>query len=54
MNTISLLFLMELFAISCSKDDAVQNHAEGKGVPPKPGKLYAPPKSATKGLYDLS
>ena len=24
------------------------------GVPPKPGKLYAPPKPATKGLYDFS
>jgi hypothetical protein len=34
--------------------NAVQNQAEGKGVPPKPGKLYAPPKPATKGLYDFS
>lgn len=24
------------------------------GVPPKPAKLYAPPKPATKGLYDFS
>ena len=82
MKKISLLFLMAIFAISCSKDEsrsekkvdlpnvdgmqsveaslpaenenAVQNQAEGKGVPPKPGKLYAPPKPATKGLYDFS